>query len=415
MSDMVEEEAEIVKLPLFTGYGLELEYMIVDKESLNVLPITDQVFHSVAGAYLSEINRGEISWTNEVALHVLELKTTGPVKDLKGCESLFQDNVRHINTLLANFDACFMPTAMHPWMNPFKELRLWPHSQNVIYETYHKIFNCQGHGWANLQSAHINLPFANDEEFSKLHAAIRFLMPLMPALAASSPIVEEHFTDYLDNRLNVYMHNQKKVPSITGKVIPETVFSRSEYEKTILAPMYRDISVYDTDAVLQDEWLNSRGAIARFERYTIEIRVLDVQECPQADVAIAKAICEVLKDLVAERYAPLQKLHDFPLERLHAIFLGCVREADQFVIEDAAYLRLFGIQQNRMRADEVWQAVLQKHLHNLGELAAPLKHILSKGCLARRIEHACKDRSFAHIKEVYRELCNCLQQGRMFG
>jgi len=39
--------------------------------------------------------------------------------------------------------------------------------------------------------------------------------------------------------------------------------------------------------VLQNEWLNSRGAIARFERDTIEIRVLDSQETPAAELAIA--------------------------------------------------------------------------------------------------------------------------------
>ena len=33
--------------------------------------------------------------------------------------------------------------------------------------------------------------------------------------------------------------------------------------------------------------MNSRGAIARFDRNAIEIRVIDVQECPKADLAIA--------------------------------------------------------------------------------------------------------------------------------
>ena len=51
-------------------------------------------------------------------------------------------------------------------------------------------------------------------------------------------------------------------------------------------------------AMLQDEWLNSRGAVARFEPgNTIEIRVLDVQECPQADVAICALIADVLERL----------------------------------------------------------------------------------------------------------------------
>ena len=36
-------------LPLFAGYGIEIEYMIVDREALNVFPVADQLLHAVAG------------------------------------------------------------------------------------------------------------------------------------------------------------------------------------------------------------------------------------------------------------------------------------------------------------------------------------------------------------------------------
>ena len=39
--------------------------------------------------------------------------------------------------------------------------------------------------------------------------------------------------------------------------------------------MYRQIAPLDPDHVVQYEWLNSRGAIARFDRNAIEIRVID--------------------------------------------------------------------------------------------------------------------------------------------
>ena len=57
-------------------------------------------------------------------------------------------------------------------------------------QAFDRIFSCQGHGWANLQSMHINLPFADDAEFGRLHAAIRFLLPLLPGLTASSPVMD---------------------------------------------------------------------------------------------------------------------------------------------------------------------------------------------------------------------------------
>ena len=56
-----------------------------------------------------------------------------------------------------------------------------------------------------------------------------------------------------------------------------------------------DIAPLDPDGTLQHEWLNSRGAIARFDRNAIEIRVLDIQECPVADLAICFQVMSFLK------------------------------------------------------------------------------------------------------------------------
>ena len=66
--------------------------------------------------------------------------------------------------------------------------------------------------------------------------------------------------------------------------------------------MFADIAPYDPAGVLQHEFLNSRGAIARFDRSAIEIRVLDVQECPQADTAIAALMAAVLEKPCRERW-----------------------------------------------------------------------------------------------------------------
>jgi len=130
-----------------------------------------------------------------------------------------------MNTILETRNAMLMPTAAHPFMDPLTETKLWPHDSNDVYEVYNKIFDCRGHGWSNLQSSHLNLPFYDDEEFAKLHAAVRLVLPLLPALCASSPIFEGKITGLLDTRLSYYKTNQSKIPSITGKVIPEAIFS----------------------------------------------------------------------------------------------------------------------------------------------------------------------------------------------
>jgi carboxylate-amine ligase len=405
-------------LKLFQAFGVEIEYMIVDRDNLNVLPIADKVIHSVSGAYPNEVDLGEISWSNELALHVIELKTTNPVGSLNHVSNHFQEHVRGINRILAPFNAQLMPSAMHPWMDPFKEMKLWPHEYNPIYETYDRIFNCKGHGWANLQSIHLNLPFANDEEFAKLHAAIRVILPILPALAASSPIMEKRNTEMLDNRLNVYRHNAANIPSITGKVIPEVSLSRKDYEKNILGKMYRDIAPHDPDNILQYEWLNSHGAIARFDRYAIEVRVLDSQECPQADIAILQAITAVIMALVNEQWATIDAMNSYDLDALHNLLLSTMREGEKAVIDDPHYLNLFGFNNKDATVGELWKYLCRILLNgdntNKESLEA-LNVILTEGPLARRILNAWnRQQSDERLHAIYQQLCNCLEQGVLF-
>ena len=100
--------------------------------------------------------------------------------------------------------------------DPDREARLWPHEYGPVYRAFDRIFGCRGHGWSNLQSTHLNLPFRGDEEFGRLHAAVRLVLPLLPALAASTPIVEGRVGRHLDTRMETYRHNAAKVPSVSS-------------------------------------------------------------------------------------------------------------------------------------------------------------------------------------------------------
>ena len=401
-------------LSLFEAFGIELEYMIVAADSLDVFPITDRVLHAVAGDYEGEVELGDISWSNELALHVIELKTSAPIGSLAGLSERFQANVARINDLLLAHNARLMPTAMHPWMNPHTESKLWPHDYSVVYEAFNRIFDCTGHGWANLQSVHINLPFANDEEFGRLHAAIRLLLPLLPALAASSPIMERRATGICDTRLEVYRTNARRVPSVSGLVIPEAVYTREAYEREIFAKMYADIAPLDPDGTLQHEWLNSRGAIARFDRQAIEIRVLDIQECPAADLAISSLIVQTLRRLVAEEWSSIETQQAFATERLAKILSSVIRDADEAVIEDGEFLNAFGISAP-LTTRELWRHLASPLLDVNTEFAAALRVVLEQGSLSRRIlQQVATDSSDAGLHSTYRELCDCLATGRMF-
>ncbi len=404
-------------LQLFEALGVELEYMIVAADTLDVRPITDRVMYAVAGEYVGEWEQDAISWSNELALHVIELKTTEPAHSPAGLAAAFQENVRRINELLAPQGARLMPTAMHPWMDPEREMRLWPHDYSPVYQAFDRIFDCRGHGWANLQSAHLNLPFAGDEQFGRLHAAIRLLLPILPALAASSPVVEGVTTGMLDTRLEVYRGNARKVPSVSGFVVPEPCYTRSAYEQEILQRIYADLAPHDPDGILQFEWANARGAIARFDRGTIEIRVVDVQECPAADLAIVQAEICVLQALVAEQFAPLPQQQAVDTRELHRLLLATAQAGDQVVLDSPEYLAIWGLKQP-LTAGELWQYLLEATAtpRKLEPATAEaLQTIVDEGPLARRIVRALgtnPDRR--HLHEVYGRLCDCLAQGQMF-
>lgn len=397
-------------LRLFERFGVELEYMIVSGD-LTVLPVADRLLEAAAGEMTEEVERGGLRWSNELVLHVVELKTNGPVPALLAAAGTFREGIGEANRLLAPLGGRLLPTAMHPWIDPGREMRLWPHGDREIYEAYDRIFDCRGHGWANLQSAHLNLPFHGDEEFASLHAAVRLLLPLLPALAASSPFIEGKHSGFLDTRLEVYRRNQQRVPLVTGEVIPEPVFSRQEYEAKILAPMYRQIAPLDPEKVLQHEWLNSRGAIPRFDRSTIEIRLLDVQETPEADLAVAELAVAVLRGLTTERWSSRfaqQSVESAPLARL---FLETIRDAERAVV-GAPLLSLFGRGPRPLPAGELWRELASELL---GKIPPPLEVILEEGPLARRLLKTLgAEPSPPLLTKVYARLAECLATGRMF-
>ncbi len=403
-------------LHLFEGFGVELEYMIVEADTLKVLPVTDQVLKLFHGEFIDEIENGAISWSNELALHVIELKTNGPAKSLAGLADQFAENVRQINKMLKPLGGKLMPTAMHPFMDPDSEMKIWPHERNEIYEKYNSIFNCKGHGWSNLQSIHLNLPFGNDEEFGRLHAAIRILLPILPALAASSPIQDGIYSGLKDTRLSVYQRNQERVPEITGRVIPEAVFTQQDYEEKILKRTYDAIAPYDPEGTLQEEWLNSRGAIARFERNAIEIRVLDIQECPAADMAILALIVEVLKLMIDEAWIPFKEQQQWHEDDLFAILKTCIEFGDAASIHNQAYLKIFQLEQAHAPVMEIWKTMINKAKPNLAEKdLAILALIIEQGNLSTRIYKALGvnlERSL--VLKVYGQLAKCLEDNQVF-
>ncbi|WBL24097.1 carboxylate-amine ligase [Zunongwangia sp. HGR-M22] len=399
---------------IFEVYGIELEYMLVDRQ-LKIVPITDKLFIEKTGNLTSDVANGKIEWSNELVAHVVELKTAVPISNIENLDKLFAENVSEINKLLEALDAQLLPTAAHPLMNPLKETKLWEHDNNDIYELYNQIFDCSGHGWSNVQSMHINLPFADDAEFEKLHAGIRILLPIIPAISASSPIFEGQLTGFMDSRMEVYKTNQKEIPEMAGKVIPECLYNKEEYHRGIFEPIKKAIKAHDKNGILEHHFLNSRGAIARFDRGAIEIRVIDLQECPKADIAIAVFIIETLKVLVNEDFISLADQKSWKEDDLLKILNEAIKDAERGVISNIAYLKIFGLTETSEIGD-VWKNIYERVKDNISEKhQQSIEYIIQKGSLANRIIGGLRGNySEENIGKVYADIAKCLAKNELY-
>jgi len=407
------------RIHLFQAFGVELEYMVVDRDTLQVKPITDELLKHELGSYGSDYENGMVTWSNELVLHVIELKSTKPEYNFNALENAFAENIKRINAILSGWNAMLMPTAAHPFMSPATETKLWPHDNNDVYTIYNKIFDCRGHGWSNLQSTHLNLPFYDDEEFAKLHAAIRLVLPILPALCASSPILDGKLTGIQDTRLRYYKTNQIRIPSITGKVIPEAVFSKRNYYNVVYEKIKSDITPYDAEQILDPIWVNSRGAIPRFDRGSIEIRVMDIQECPAADMAIITLVIETIKALTGGKFIGVEDQMKWKTETLVTIFDTIIENGQHAVIRQTDYLKLFGSAEQTNSANVLWQFIMNRLIRSgnssLEKWKPELDIILKQGTLAQRIMNAVgAEPTHQQIVTVYKHLSDCLAQNRMF-
>lgn len=229
---------------LFERVGVAIDAMIVDADSLAIRPLADELLSELGGAGASVHQSGAMRWRPALARHVIQLETTAP--DTAGLSELFLEQSRAIDRHLAQAGCRLLPGAMHPWMDAAGEFELFPHRDHRIHQHLHRIFDCGQHGWSNLQRVKIHLPFQGDEEFGRLHAAIRLLLPLIPALAAASPYADGRRQVAMDHGLTAYRGARTRVPSIIGQVVPEPIYTIGAYHD-LLATLYQEIAVHDPE------------------------------------------------------------------------------------------------------------------------------------------------------------------------
>ncbi|MEM2879544.1 MAG: glutamate-cysteine ligase family protein [Candidatus Bathyarchaeia archaeon] len=285
--------------------GPEHEFSLVD-ENLRALPIVDKVIKDVHGRVVNFVEFGGFTFGKELQLHVMEVKPNKPFKSPKAFEEAMHEAVLRLNEMLERrYGARLLGTGMHPTLRLW-ETAVWPHRHRQIYEAFSRIFNLRQHGWLNIQSFQLNLPYAREAKAVLMHNLLANICAYLPAVSASSPIYEGCLGEYVDNRLRFYMENQREVPSITGMVVPEYIQSLEQYRRDVIGRYSNDLArVGAHPCILNKDWVNSRGVIIRFDRKALEIRVMDEQECIKADVALSCFMRALLRGLLAgERLLP---------------------------------------------------------------------------------------------------------------
>ncbi len=277
--------------------GPEHELSIVD-EKLKTLPIADEVIKKYCGKIMNFVELPQFTFGKEMQLHVMEIKANTPFQSPAAFEETMHKAVTTLSGFLEKkFRAHLLGTGMHPMLR-LEETGVWPHRHKKIYQEYGRIFNLKQHGWLNIQSFHLNLPYQKETNGVLLHNLLANLCPYLPAVSASSPIYEGALHKNVDNRLAFYKVNQSEVPSVSGDVVPEYVSTFNMYYKDVIGKYSNDLSKVGASKILFKEWVNSRGVIFRFDRSALEVRVMDEQECIKSDVALSCFVRASLRGLI---------------------------------------------------------------------------------------------------------------------
>jgi len=259
----------------------------------------DKIIKDFRGRIVNFVEQQHFTFGKELQLHVMEIKPNTPFKSPENFEETMHEAVLALTDFLERkYKAHLLGTGMHPLLR-LEETEVWPHRHRQIYQAYSKVFNLNRHGWLNIQSFQLNIPYFNEERAIFMHNTLAEICAYLPAVSASSPVYEGKLGEHVDNRLRFYMLNQKEVPSVTGDVIPEYVSSFRQYNKEIIDNYSLDLAKAGVgECLLYKDWVNSRGLTLRFDRRAVEIRVMDEQECVKSDVALSCFIRALMRGLM---------------------------------------------------------------------------------------------------------------------
>lgn len=270
--------------------GTEHEFSINDLQC-HPLPVSDIILKTLCGSYESEILFGDVKLGKELQKTVIEMIPRTHADTIAALEEQlvrgirkFYHIFRHRYTLLG--------LGMHPTLR-LEGTAVWDHDEGEYYAAYDRLFSIRQHGWLNIQALQVNLSYNSEKDLVRTFNRLRSLLPYLIAVTAASPFVEGECTGAADNRLFYYRENQKEIPLICNRIVPEKITSIRDYRRE-QEEIFSELRTRDA-AILCEEWVNSGGVIIRFSRKCLEIKALDEQDCIRSDMAVCAFIRPLLR------------------------------------------------------------------------------------------------------------------------
>ena len=323
--------AMAIKEPSFT-IGIEEEYLLVDKESRDVVQEPPPELFAKCEAAL----RGRVS--PEFLRSQLEVGTSV-------CKSMpeARDQLVELRSTVAEISAEFGLAPIASSTHPFAE---WSHQQHTDKERYNVLAQDLQHVARRLVicGMHVHAGIEDNELRIDLMSQAAYFLPHLLALSTSSPFWQRAQTGLKSYRLSIF----DELPR-TG--VPHQFSSWSEYERTVELLVHAGL-IEDATKL----WWDLRPS-ARFP--TLEMRITDV--CPLIDdgIAIAALYLCILRMLYrlrrqnqrwrhyppflvrenrwrAQRYGIEQGMVDFGKGEV-VPFATLLEELFELVAEDAAY------------------------------------------------------------------------------
>jgi gamma-glutamyl:cysteine ligase YbdK (ATP-grasp superfamily) len=384
--------------------GPEHEFSLISDE-LKILPVVDQVIKDYCRNIANFVFLPRSTFAEEFPLHIIEIKAKRPFKSPELFEESMQNTIRTLlHFLKKRHNACLLGTGMHPLLR-LEDTGTRPFRKQV--QELGKIFNLKNHGWLNIQSFQLNLPYSKEKNAIFLYHLLAHLCTYLPAISASSPICEGCLTPYVDFRLYHYKMKSQEIPSMAGNVIPEYISSFSQFRKEISGRFSRDLTDAGVSTEDFSDYINQRAAVFKFARKAVEVRVMDEQECIKSDVALSCFIKATLRGLIATKSDPLPHeilINDYNSIVTNGLLAKVMHPAGKTARQVCQYF--FNLALEYAKEDEkkyLW--IIEKRIKrgNLSEL------------IRRRVLNKAQRTTFKEaIISVYSQLAECLSNNQPY-